>query len=236
MKKTLTLLAIVACFSMSHAQETKFLLELGGSYTNKQNDQPPTGQLFYTSLKTIAPRLNVQLGYKITAHSYLGLNYQHRKTSLLQESRHTNSDFSSYNKIEEKVKNNAYGIFYRHYFLPIDKSRWNGFVELAPSLALQRTDNEKSKRTVNNTTSYTQEESFSNHFKKEKNLDTDLRIGGSYAISDNFMVQLSLHSLANITHTFEDSVFKETGEEKATSFQFLKSPLANTYLSLLFKI
>ncbi|WP_164112982.1 MULTISPECIES: hypothetical protein [Sphingobacterium] len=235
MKRIFAFLAIATIYSSVYAQDTKLLLELGGTFSKRKMapyvDRNKTSSLSDSKYA----HFNIQLGYQVTSNSYLGLSYQHSKGTILQATEFfVNSDYFSHSYSQEKVKIGSYGIFYRHYLLPIDVSRWNGFAELATSLQYQNRSY-LSSTYVTSLRDY--EIDYENYLSSEREVsawDTDLRIGGSYRISQNFLIQLSLHSVGSINHSLKDSWNSEL--EKKTTYEFFKSPLSNTYLSILLKI
>src|SRR5690606_15923893 len=135
---------------------------------------------------------------------------------------------------ENLEKTHAFGIFYRYYFMPFNKTRWNTFAEVNPSYQLYNV-NDATMLVVEFHESFSGSTTAQESSARHKAIDMDIRVGASYRIAPNFHAQLSVRSLANVKYTFNNSS-KLFDEQNETSYRFFTSPLSNTYLSLLFSI
>lgn len=234
MNKIISCLFFISAFQVGYAQHKKVFIEVGGAYNDVSSSvsvpQPSTA-----NLETKSPNLQTQIGFRLGPHVFAGASYNLFQNTTINSTR-TETDWYMANKRDERnKKTNAFGVFYRYYFLPFDEGRWNAFTEINPSYQFNKFDGDISSETIAKESN--EVSAFSQQFWKVdgKALDLDVKIGGGYRISRNFWVQLSLRSLANINHTLDNS-YNTSEDNKKTSYQFLQSPLSNTYLSLLFNL
>lgn len=233
MNKIFIILLFLGTFHLGLAQQAKVLIEFGGAYNHARSEgylQPNVVQ----TQRLKSPKIQPQIGVGLSPHSYVGISYNFTKQKAVYTFK-LNNDVSTTNQSEENVeKTNAFGIFYRYYFIPFNKTRWNTFAEVNPSYQLTKAHDAVMSTTQNHESFYGSS-TVQASSRRQKAIDIDIKVGVSYRIANNFHAQLSVRSLANVKHTFSNS-YSTPDEQKETSYRFFTSPLSNTYLSLLFSI
>lgn len=232
MKKLLALIALAFVYSNVNAQENKFMLEFGGSYKKFKQELNSNNPYLNATNHSKNSSFTINLGYQLTKHSYLGLTFKNRNEKNNSESERINNTSKAHFISDNLSKQSNYGLFYRQYLLPIDNSRWNAYAEFASSFQRTNTTHNIANKEFNNDILY-----YTMDFKTEQKIhswDNDIRLGGSYRLSKNLLLQLSLHSIGNINYSIKDHYNEELNNK--ISYQFLQSPLDNINLSLIFKI
>lgn len=233
MNKIFIILLFLGTFHLGLAQQAKLLIEFGGAYNQARSEgylQPNAVQ----TQRLKSPKIQPQIGVGLSPHSYVGVSYNLTKQKEIYTSKFENEVYTANERKETVEKTNAFGVFYRYYFMPFNKTRWNTFAEVNPSYQLTKAHDAVMSTTQNHESFYGSS-TVQASSRRQKAIDIDIKVGASYRIANNFHAQLSIRSLANVKHTFSNS-YSTTDEQKETSYRFFTSPLSNTYLSLLFSI
>lgn len=235
MKTTAALLVLAALISIAYSQETKFLIEAGGNYRNKKNTELPNEHKIKRDMKSSTGSLVTQIGYRLGKKSYLGLAYKHLHATQAEDRRDQYSKEVLITLRDDETRENSYGLFYRYYIAPIDLHRWNAFAEVSPGTSFK-------KRTVKGLSIMNDKDldkiTLPMHlgsFEEYREINCDLRLGTSYLLSTHFLIQLSIHAVANLKYSSKSARVPGSSLPKPT-FQLFDSPLSNTYLSLVYKI
>ncbi len=233
MNKIFIILLFLGTFHLGLAQQAKLLIEFGGAYNQARSEgylQPNAVQ----TQRLKSPKIQPQIGVGLSPHSYVGVSYNLTKQKEIYTSKFENEVYTANERKETVEKTNAFGVFYRYYFMPFNKTRWNTFAQANPSYQIYEINN-ATISTSESRDSFSGSASGQEWYRRQKAIDMDISVGASYRIAPNFHAQLSIRSLADVKHTFSNS-YSTTDEQKETSYRFFTSPLSNTYLSLLFSI
>ena len=233
MNKIIIFLLFLGTFHLGLAQQPKLLIEFGGAFDRAKSEtysQSNTAQIH--ELKS--PKIQPQIGFGVSSRSYIGLSYNLTKQKEIYTFDSNHEVYTTAAQRENLEKTHAFGIFYRYYFMPFNKTRWNTFAEVNPSYQLYNV-NDATMLVVEFHESFSGSTTAQESSARHKAIDMDIRVGASYRIAPNFHAQLSVRSLANVKYTFNNSS-KLFDEQNETSYRFFTSPLSNTYLSLLFSI
>lgn len=219
---------------MAKGQQSKVFIEAGGSFGKTKSATAAysvADMNMDQEYSAGTPKINAQLGFGLSAHSFIGLAYDFSRSKSSQEYSLYMNNLVSLNQTELKSKTQSFGIFYRAYVKPFEKLGWNLFADLTPRYQLTKKEYKSSNLTRPLDDLYTPGSGYvsASETKSEteiKALDVDLRVGGAYRFSNHFQVQLSLHNMVNVNHTF--------GDYKNTNFNVFQSPFNNAFLSAVY--
>ncbi|WP_437921427.1 outer membrane beta-barrel protein [Sphingobacterium sp. LRF_L2] len=226
MNKFLTCLFFVGTISFAKAQQPQVFVELGGNYNTTKKDYNLLSMNGQKQLsETKQPKISARVGLGLSQHSFIGLSYLWHKNSILTGQSYDQNDFHTSNSETITTKINAFGAFYRYYFLPFNSKKWNIFTEFNPSYQLLTTEF-KIERISAYPEYYGQDDQLVEISDKNKTqaIDLDLGAGVSYKIAGNISAQLTFRSLANFNRL--------TKGGKTTQFSLIDKPLQNTFISL----
>ncbi|MFD2969992.1 hypothetical protein [Sphingobacterium bambusae] len=238
MKQTFVCFFIASVFTLgiSRAQQTKFLIEVGGNYqkTNYETDDIN----YLASNKQLTTTIQPRLGVFVGKHTVLGLSYDFQKQKGEMNTKLYWDSYRSSTEMDIDNKTHGIGTFYRHYFRAVYASRWNVFLELNPSYqtskqlsALTRMDQTNGSGWDNPMLSVSQYL----YTTRQKAVNVGLKAGTSYRLSKFLHLQLTLPSIAHVNHMFHNEE-NDIEYENSTNFSLFSHPLSNSSLSLLFTL
>ncbi|WP_400261198.1 outer membrane beta-barrel protein [Sphingobacterium sp. SG20118] len=213
---------LILSASVAFAQQSKLFIEVGGSY-QQSNDKQHLGNSKYSYFRK-APIIGTGLGYQLSGHSTIGIQYSHEKVSYEQNNIFTHSEGYSESSYKSNIKTNSFGVFYRYYFRDKETSKWNVFAELSPSLEKSKEFSTELNINYNAESQNTQTLTDVTINRESNSLDGSISIGSSYQISPKWALQLSLRSIVQVQHQF--------GELKATRYRIFEQILSNNFFSV----
>lgn len=213
---------LILSASVAFAQQSKLFIEVGGSY-QQSNDKQHLGNSKYSYFRK-APIIGTGLGYQLSGHSTIGIQYSHEKVSYEQNNIFTHSEGYSESSYKSNIKTNSFGVFYRYYFRDKETSKWNVFAEFSPSLEKSKEFSTELNINYNAESQNTQTLTDVTINRESNSLDGSISIGSSYQISPKWALQLSLRSIVQVQHQF--------GELKATRYRIFEQILSNNFFSV----